>query len=275
MYDLTRRELLKAGGLGLASLMLPRWLVRAVGEAQLGDRCPKTLVLVMLGGGNDGLNTVAPLADPLYAKLRPTLAIPRRDLLALNDSVGFHPGLRKLRDLFEKGRVAVLQNVGYPHQNHSHFASMEIWQTGRTDGVIHDGWVGRTLDRCGCDGPLHSLAFGSEIPLALWGEGAGVLTLDNPGAFELARDARHKGDSDNIFHALRAVYAEPRAGEAEYVRARSMELLGQVDRVKSLTGAPPPATGYPKGALPDGLRFIANAIEADLGARVYMIGLGG
>ena len=155
--------------------------------------------MVMLGGGNDGLNTVAPLADPLYGKARPSLAIPKEQLLKLNDAVGFHPALRRLRDLFGEGKVSVVQNVGYPGQDRSHFRSMEIWQTGQTQGVVRDGWLGRCLG-CDDDSAPHSVSFGSDRG-ALGGRG-GVLSMGarrrstlrrTSGTAGRANDARRSG----------------------------------------------------------------------------------
>jgi uncharacterized protein (DUF1501 family) len=227
----------------------------------------------MLGGGNDGLNTVAPLADPLYQKARPKLAIPKAELLALDDAVGLHPSLKKLRELYEEGRVAVVQNVGYPSQDRSHFRSMEIWQTGQTGGPVRDGWLGRCVHPDG-EHPA-SVAISTEIPLALLSDGGGVLTLESPAGFEIAADQRHPKDRANLLRAVRETYAQPREGAAEIVRARGLEMLAQVDRVKKAADAPAPSVAYPNTPLGGGLKFVANAIQSDFGARVYMLGLGG
>jgi uncharacterized protein (DUF1501 family) len=272
--DFTRRDFLKIGGLGLSALVVPRWLTTALAAPAEGAARGKTLVLIMLGGGNDGLNTVAPLADPLYKKLRPTLAIPKADLLALDDAVGLHPSMKKLRELFDEGKVSVVQNVGYEHADRSHFRSMEIWQTAQLSGPIRDGWLGRALETCDCPRP-HAVSISSEIPIALASAGGGVLTLESPQGFDIAADQRHRNDRANIVAALREIYSQPREGPADVVRARGEELFAEIERVKKFAQAPAPATAYPKTPLANGLVFTANAIEAGFGARVYMIGLGG
>ncbi|MBI2920668.1 MAG: DUF1501 domain-containing protein [Planctomycetes bacterium] len=269
----TRRDFLKVAGVGTAGLAVPGWLTRALAEPAAGAS-GRSLVMVMLGGGNDGLNTVAPLADPLYGKARPSLAIPKDQLLQVNDDVGFHPALRRLRDLFGEGKVSVVQNVGYAGQDRSHFRSMEIWQTAQTAGVVRDGWLGRCL-HCDDERAPHSVSFGSEIPLALWADGGGVLSMENPQAFDVATDQRHPQDRANVLRAFREIYGIPREGPAEFVRGRGLELLAQIERIRTIAQKPPSPVAYPGTGLAQGLRFIANAVEEGLGAKVYLIGLGG
>ncbi|MEK7468250.1 MAG: DUF1501 domain-containing protein [Planctomycetota bacterium] len=262
--------------------MVPGWLTRALAEP--GGKLPtRSMVLVMLGGGNDGLNTVVPVGDPLYAKARPTLGIAKDQVLKLSDAVGLHPSMKKLRDLFDEGKVAVVNNVGYPNPDRSHFRSMEIWQTAQTAGVVRDGWLGRCLCSTASDveGPAddnttpHSVSFGSETPLALWADGGGVLAMENPGGFEIGTDQRHPGDRTHIQKAFRDLYGIARTGSAEFVRKRGLEVMAQAVRIRTIAQKPNRDVVYPNSGLGQGLRFIANALEDNFGARVYMIGLGG
>jgi uncharacterized protein (DUF1501 family) len=103
--------------------------------------------VVELGGGNDGLNTVVPYADDLYARARPTLRIEPKNVLKLNDRVGLHPSLKDLHNLWEAGNLAVVQGVGYPNPNRSHFRAMEIWHAGDAGPLPDAGW--RYLLRAG------------------------------------------------------------------------------------------------------------------------------
>ncbi len=107
------------------------------------DRC---LVVINLYGGNDGLNCVVPHGDEQYYRLRPGLAIERNDVLAFDEHVGLNPGMRSLKALYDKGMVAIVQGVGYPDPDHSHFRSTEIWQTAAPDRYEHTGWLGRYFD---------------------------------------------------------------------------------------------------------------------------------
>src|SRR5205823_5652254 len=110
---------------------VPSFLARtasAMAEGALNDG-ERILVLLQLAGGNDGLNTLVPFGDDAYYKARPQLAIPAKDVLKLDDRVGFHPELAPLKGLYDDGRCAVVQGAGYPNPDRSHFRSMEIWET--------------------------------------------------------------------------------------------------------------------------------------------------
>ena len=112
-----------------------------------GDANDHALVVVELGGGNDGLNTVIPFEDALYYRNRRTLGIPKKDVIGLGDPVGLHPRMKALGELFREGQVAVVQGVGYPDPDRSHFRSMEIWHTASTEPTAPGtGWLGRYLD---------------------------------------------------------------------------------------------------------------------------------
>ena len=125
---------------------------RALAQASLpglpgsANRC---LVLINLHGGNDGLNCIVPHGNPQYYQMRPSLAVPANDVLAIDANVGFNPGMRAIKALYDKGAVAVVQGVGYPNPDHSHFRSTEIWQTAAPDRYEHTGWIGRYFDEAG------------------------------------------------------------------------------------------------------------------------------
>jgi hypothetical protein len=122
----------------------------------LGGRSDHTLVVVELGGGNDGLNTVVPMTDPAYRTLRPTLGV--TDAVALDDSVGLDPRLAKLADRYKAGHVAIVEGVGYPDPNLSHFASLGYWWTGTPGDAGGAGWLGRYLDgTVGFEDPLAAI----------------------------------------------------------------------------------------------------------------------
>jgi uncharacterized protein (DUF1501 family) len=116
---------------------------RALADAPPSDR---VLVVVNLQGGNDGLNAVVPYSMPQYYRYRPTIAVAQSDVLRLNGEVGFNPNLKSFKAMFDKGQVAVVQGVGYPKPDHSHFRSQEIWQTADPESYSSTGWLGRYLD---------------------------------------------------------------------------------------------------------------------------------
>jgi uncharacterized protein (DUF1501 family) len=164
-------------------LVAPRWLSTiaqadvlrvAKGGKPLSDT---VLVVCQFSGGNDGLNTVIPYADKNYYTLRPTIGIPETQLLKINDQIGFNPGLTGLAELYQQGKVAVIQNVGYPQPNRSHFKSMEIWQSASPDTSIKHGWIGRHFDTELAHNPLNpvvAIGLSTEKPLALDGADASI-----------------------------------------------------------------------------------------------------
>jgi uncharacterized protein (DUF1501 family) len=164
-----RRNFLLATASGLAVVANPDHVfARALAQSPLPglpgseDRC---LVLINLYGGNDGLNCVVPHGDDRYYQLRPGLAIDRRDVLAIDSQVGLNPGMRSFKALYDKGVVAIVQGVGYPDPDHSHFRSTEIWQTAAPDRYEHTGWVGRYFDEA--DLPQNNLFKGVAVSRVL------------------------------------------------------------------------------------------------------------
>ena len=176
----TRRELLRLG-LGGSTLLacgptVPTFLARsalALADGPKQDALGPILVVVQLDGGNDGLNTVVPHGDDIYYKSRPKLALKASDLKPIDDHVGLHPSLAGFAKLREEGRLAIVQSVGYPNPNRSHFESMAIWQTARLHpGQEEPGWLARAIDSGqaapGSDSPALHVAT-EALPQALRG----------------------------------------------------------------------------------------------------------
>src|ERR1043165_2484727 len=160
---LTRRKFLGHGAAGLSAVSLSSWmpslLARAAEASAKADRHDRALVVIELSGGNDGLNTLIPFENALYYRNRPTLKIAKQDVVRLNEQVGLHPRLAPLGELFKQGKLAVVQGVGYPEPDRSHFRSMEIWHTATVDKrVPTTGWLGRLLDHCAADKNEQTLA---------------------------------------------------------------------------------------------------------------------
>src|ERR1700722_11461283 len=144
----SRRDFLLHSSLASASLLMPRFLKAfpPMGSSNL-PQGNKTLVVIQMSGGNDGLNTVIPYRNDDYYKLRPSLAINKTDTLTLNDELGFNPVMKAMKGLYDDGAMAVINNVGYPNPDRSHFRSMDIWQTASdADKYLQNGWIGRYLD---------------------------------------------------------------------------------------------------------------------------------
>jgi uncharacterized protein (DUF1501 family) len=211
---LNRRRFLALGG-GVAAVgavgaaLGPRAWDALFGDASsssgaLGSPTGRTLVLLTLYGGNDGLNTVIPYQDPLYATSRPTLAIHETAVLPLGRGYGLHPALSGLKKLWDAKQLAIIQGVGFANPNFSHFESMDIWQSGVPDTPVSTGWLGRWLDGTKAS-PLRAMGIGPTLPTALTGAKIQGATIP-PGSFVLP--------GGTIERALYASMATPAASHA-------------------------------------------------------------
>lgn len=176
MSELSRRELFKRGGTIAIGMMAPPWLASIakadlVRQAKGKDATSDTVLVVCeFSGGNDGLNTIVPYTNSEYYKLRPTIGIKESEVLKLNESMGLHPGLTGLQQLYKEGKVAIVQNVGYPDLNRSHFKSMDIWHAASPEQNLSNGWIGRHFDlmaQGGALSPVAGLGLSTEKPRAL------------------------------------------------------------------------------------------------------------
>lgn len=206
-----RRHLLKAGGAALSLLWFAGW-ARAATAA-----IPKLLVLLELRGGNDGLNTVAPVQDGRYFDLRPRLALRGEDAVALGEGLALHPALAPLRALWDAREMMVIRGVGYPRPNLSHFRSIEIWDTASDSGqYLHEGWLTRAVATAPAfrAASADGVAIGAN-DLGPLGGGARAIALADPARF--ARQARLAGAAQTdsrgaLAHLLRVERDIARAG---------------------------------------------------------------
>src|SRR5437588_4677728 len=182
-----RRHLLKlAGSVPLAALAPALMTEVAWSATSAGVDYRKLLLLIELKGGNDGLNTLVPYANPTYYSLRPKIGIPRDQVVQLSDSVGLHPALEPLLPLWKNRELAVLQGVGYPAPNLSHFRSIEIWDTASpSDAYWQDGWLTRTFARNPIDTAYAAdgVVVGSNDLGPLSGSGARTIALGDMQTF--------------------------------------------------------------------------------------------
>ncbi len=258
----SRRTFLKSTLLALAPTV-PGFLARTA-RAASPQRDGRVLVVIELNGGNDGINTVVPYADEGYAKHRRLLRLPKNQLIKVNDRIGLHPQMTGAGKLLESGRLAIVQGVGYPNPNRSHFESMAIWQTARFDLKDRDslGWLGRGLDEAPVAGGMPSAVFvsGGQMPAALQGRRAIASGLTRPEDFVLRLD-----------EAKRTLEgAAPADDLAAFVRRNSLDAYLLADRmsevlnVQDKKGSP-----YPSSDLAEHLRLIARLIKASIGTRIY------
>jgi uncharacterized protein (DUF1501 family) len=277
----TRRDLLKLAGhsaaLCLAGAALPSLLLRSALAAGR-DADGRVLVVVQLTGGNDGLNTVVPHGDDDYARARPLLRIPPAQVHRINDMLGLHPALASLHRLYADGKVAIVQGVGYPNPNRSHFESMDIWHTATLSapaGGRSTGWLGRWLDAAPpggwTDAPAVHLGDDRQ-PLALASQRVRAATVADPGVFRL-REEQSSG-ATWIDAAIQA--ARPQADDLLTFMQRSAEsALASSRRVQQTLGGGRLDGSYPNSPLARQLQIAAQLIAGGLDTRLYYTAIAG
>jgi uncharacterized protein (DUF1501 family) len=275
---LSRRQFLEVAGGALAlSTMSPLWLRLGAAGAEPAPPTGRKLLLILLEGGNDGLNTVVPYGHPAYYDKRRTLAYKPEQVLKLSDStsIGLAPSLPKLSKLYEARKVGIVQGVGYDDPTLSHFESMDIWQTGRPKHDMATGWLGRYLDRSPA-GPsvVRAVAIGNRLPTALVGGEQSGVAVPSFNGFTFFDG----GDNDPASepHRLHEAFLRFGNGTVDDPIAQAM-LRSEQDTVRAVRAiqklgdpkAQPPAT------LADQVAMAVTLLSSDLGIEVAMVSLGG
>ena len=280
MNTVTRRRFLLASGTaGLAAVTtrvtFDQLAQKAIAGTPLRADAP-ILVILTLYGGNDGLSAVIPYADPAYAKARPDLAYTQGEVHELGDGLGLNPAMTGLAQLWSDKHLAIVRGVGYPQPDHSHFRSMDIWQTASPAAPINTGWIGRWLDTTG-DDPTRAVNIGSVLPpLAVGARGAAAaLPLGKPAALPADLGAAFTGlgrpdASDTPFQALVAAsYCSERTVDATF----STIVHEPVDDTTDDAAAAGSAGG--QTGLAAQLDMVARCITANVPTTVYTVSLGG
>jgi uncharacterized protein (DUF1501 family) len=279
-----RREFIQAGSLATASLMLPKFL-KALEQPMKVPAGNKVLVVLQLSGGNDGLNTVIPVRDDIYYRSRPGLGIQKENSLLLNDEVGLNPALPAFRELFNEGNMGILNSVGYPNPDRSHFRSMDIWQSAsRSEEYLYTGWLGRYLDaQCsGCDKPTQALEVDDVLSLALKGHHVKGLAMKDPRRLYNTSQEKYYRD---ILNDHSPSFAKASAGEAakanasadkpvDYLYKTMAETLSSADYIFKQSKMNPTKASYPASGLGQSLKTIASLIFSDINTTVYYVSLG-
>jgi uncharacterized protein (DUF1501 family) len=274
-----RRDFLKTSSLLAWGAAVPAFLGRtALAAPPAGKAGAKDtiLVVVQLTGGNDGLNTVIPFADPEYKKLRPTIGVAKDQVKKLNDAVGLHPSLGGLAELHQDGALCVVQGVGYPNPSQSHFRSMDIWQAASTAEHLTEGWVGKALKSVQ-SGAFHLAAGNESAPLALSGSPARVPSITSLEDFQLkvaaASAADKKNQKDVITKGASVPTSEP--GLLDFVQKTALNTYASSQRLQDLGKNYQPKSPYPQTPLANRLKLAAQLIDANLGARIFYVSIDG
>lgn len=265
-----RKQFIQYGSLATASLMLPRFL-KAFEKPALVPQGNKVMVVLQLSGGNDGLNTVIPIRNDIYYKSRPRLGITKEQALSLTDEVGLHPALTGLKDLYGDGSLGILNSVGYPNPDRSHFRSMDIWHSAsNSNEYVYTGWLGRYLDaQCaGCDKPTQALEIDDVLSLAMKGEQVKGLAMKDPRRL-------FNTSNEKYFKEVAASHAaNGHEKPVDYLYKTMAETVSSADYIYKQSRIHPSNTAYPRSDMGNSLKTIASLIFSDINTKVYYLSLG-
>ncbi|HZU36494.1 MAG TPA: hypothetical protein VFA18_11325, partial [Gemmataceae bacterium] len=291
-----RREFLMRSLQGSSLLavgaVVPEFLANTALAAQASHK-DTVLVVIELTGGNDGLNTVIPYGDDLYQKARKSLRLTKQEVLRIDDHVGLNPGMRGFKQLLDQGQLAVVQGVGYPNPNRSHFESMDIWQSADPKGQMKNGWLARSVpglyDR---KGNVPILQVGAkELPLALQGAPQGVVSVNEQNPFRLAlgSDAKRQKPRRSLIEDLARSSEDTQGSLLQFARRRQLQTYATLDRLQEVLEQSkrgpnnqfdpddfdPQTRQFRTNGLKQNLQLVARLIAKGLGTRVFYVSLNG
>lgn len=300
----TRRQFLRTGVLGGAvAWTLPVFLEKTflAMDASAADSLVQTvtgkdgpiLVVVQLAGGNDGLNTIIPYSDDAYYAARPGIGIHADKVLKINDHLALNPSLAGLRGFYDSGDLAIMQGVGYPNPNRSHFRSTDIWQTASDSNKYErEGWIGRYFDSC-CKGadPAVGVSVGRQSPLAFAAKTPVGVSLSRPEQFRfISENANDPEATEEMFRGMMSNGAEENAGGSvqalggqvdtggdtlDYLRRTSLDAQVSSDRILEITRKSKSSVTYPGSQLASGLNLVGRLIAGGMPTRIYYVSQGG
>ncbi|MDO6595739.1 DUF1501 domain-containing protein [Oceanihabitans sp. 2_MG-2023] len=264
-----RRQFIKNSSLASTLFFVPSF-VKAFEKIAIEGLGYKKLVIIQLSGGNDGLNTVIPYKNDLYYKLRPTISIKENKVIKLNDTIGLHPSLTPLKKLYDQGLLAIVNNVGYPNPNRSHFRSTDIWQTASDSSeYIQSGWVGRYLDAFGKN-YYNAIEIDDSLSLMMKGENiSGIATKSASRLYSASQDPffkkilSYQNDEHLSEHNLGYLYKTMIAAEssAKHIFFNAKKVVKSND--------------YPNNGFANQLKTMAQFINSGMDTKVFYSSLGG
>nr|WP_321221499.1 DUF1501 domain-containing protein [uncultured Psychroserpens sp.] len=264
-----RRHFLKQSTLASSLFFVPSF-VKALENISPKSLGYKRLVIIQLSGGNDGLNTIVPFNNDAYYRYRPKIAITKNDVIKASSDLGFHANLLPLKKLYDQGHLTVINNVGYPNPNRSHFRATDIWQTASdSNEYLQEGWIGRYLDLYGNE-PYNAIETDDSLSLALKGKNINGIATKNPAIlFRTSQDPyfknvlKHYQDEHLSEHNLGYLYKTMIAAEssAKYIFEKHKAANSQET--------------YPKDEFSNQLKTTAKLINSGIETKVFYTSLGG
>lgn len=263
-----RRGFIKTSSLASGYFLIPGFLKPL--ENIRPNAAQKNLVVIQLSGGNDWLNTIVPYKNDLYYKKRPSIGIKQNNLIVLEKDLAFNNSLALLKPLYDSGEMAIVNNVGYPNPDRSHFRSMDIWHTASSSNeFLHTGWLGRYLDN-ECKSSVEGIEVDNYLSLALKGKKMNGLAIKNLN--QLYNELRTPYFKDIADVAKRNVLDEDSQG---YLYKTLIETSSSINYLYEKNKIVSNAFEYPNGELGKELKDIANFIASDITTKVYYVSIGG
>lgn len=279
MKKISRRNFFKFSALASTSLFIPNFLSGFESGGTVSNanvvklpKGSKKLIVIQLSGGNDGLNTVIPYRNDIYYSMRPKLSLDEKKILRLTDELGLNPEMLKLKEIFDKGNLSIINSVGYPNPDRSHFRSMDIWQTGSgAEQYLSTGWIGRYLDSdCqSCKNPYSAIEVDSVLNPAMKGLNKSGIAVEDPRRFylnstekfliDIADKSRHHHDNTNVSYLYKTLIET--TSSAEYVYENSKIYKSKFE--------------YPNTQFGKNLKTISEMINSNIDTSVYYISMTG
>lgn len=232
----------------------------------------KSLIVVQLSGGNDALNTIVPYTDGLYYDYRPNINISQDEVLPIDKEIGFNPNIKPIKALYDEGKVAIINGIGYPNPDRSHFRSMDIWHTAESEGIGSDGWLGRAirdLDPHG-ENVVTGVNFGRGLPRALAAKGVPVASVGNLATYGFLPDIKENTARGLAMEAFSQIYGG--AGKdtiAKFFSQTGAAALRGADALRTAPLTYKSNVEYANTPISQNMKSIAQVLFADLGTRVF------
>lgn len=232
----------------------------------------RALVVIQLAGANDALNTIIPYTNGLYYDFRPNISIPAEDVLTINDELGFNPNLEPIKALWDRGKVAIVNGIGYPKPDRSHFRSMDIWHTAEPATVGKEGWLGRVireLDPNG-DNVLTGVNFGRGLPRSLALRGVPVASVGNLATYGLFPEVDDTARKQNLLDAFGKMYGGDVKDEVmAFLGQNGRDALHGADILRTAPEQYTSAVEYPENPIAQNLKSVAQVMFAELDTQIY------
>ncbi len=268
-----RRDFIRNSALVSGAFMVPAFLkpFEAMAKSQLSGY--KNLVIIQLSGGNDGLNTIVPYGNDIYYQKRNTIAISKTDVIQLDGMQGLNPSLSALKEIYDQGWMSVINSVGYPNPDRSHFRSMDIWQTGsESNQFLSTGWIGRYLDaNCQVNkNPYTAIEVDDTLSLAMKGtKMKGVAVQDPEKLYQTTREPFFK----DLVHSHNA--ADLNEDNLGYLYKTMIDSYSSAEYIRDTSKVYNVTATYPATQLGNQLKTVSKFINSGLQTRVYYVSLSG